>query len=1233
MAKGVLFDVAARIIEKADHLSGQEIGQLWGVKDEILKLGKRVSTIKAVLLDAEEGKQSNEVKEWLKRLNDAIYDADNLVDDISTEALRWEVMTRNTKAEQVRIFFSKSRQFAYGRKMGHKVKKMRERLDAMSRDMESFHFEERLVETHDRNRVRGKTLSPEIFVGREEDKQEIGKFLSDPNVEENVSILSIVGGGGIGKTALAKIIFDDEKEYFEQKIWVCVSDNFDVKIIVQKILEFAKKKRQENLEMKTLINDLKKEIQGKKCLLVLDDLWNEDPVKWLNLKNILVGVCARGSKVLVTTRNALVAKNVRSSHILFLKFLSPEDSWTLFKHMAFENGQEPRNSIMGYIGWRIALWCEGLPLFIKTIGGLLYFRNSEKEWVSFINNELSNLDTDKNGFLSILMLSYDNLPSYLKQCFTYCCLFPKDYKFHKPTLIQMWIAQEFIRSPGQNLELGHDYFMELLWRSFFQEVEKDERDNNILYFKIHDDMHDLVISVAKFDSKFFCSNEEINEKIHHVSFDGWLHSSSQIPISLFKARRIRTFLLPRQPDNPCKRLDKSTCIALVTNFKFIRLLDLHNLGIEIVPSSIEKMKHLRYLDLSYNEHIKMLPNSITKLQNLQTLKLTACTHLNSLPGEINRLVNLMYLEISGCVDLKSLPPGMDQLTKCDIVRQSAVAKDPRGSLLIELRHGIDAPLESDVANLKEKEHLQVLELRWIEDEVKERDAVYDEPSLQALGQYRNLEVLSIYRYWGVSFRSWRLPPTNLVELVFCGCKKLQYLPQLDQFPFLKVLELDSLLSMEYIEERDSNEISGRSLFQSLKELRLKYCPILKEWWPRRDSIMEVHDDHKSVGINTSTTSMTQNDLLPSFCHLSNLCILGCPKLTSMPLFPYLEKLELCHCSFEPLKQTICSTFANSSFPLSKLTSLEIGRMKEHLPKECLQNLGSLNYLLIYDCHGPLLQGIQHLTALKKLDICSSEVFDLPNDEIEEWQGLRSLNSLCLFQLLELKSLPLGLQHVTSLQKLMIDYCPSLNNIQDWIHNLTSLQSLEILQCPKLKSLPIGICGLTSLETLVVSKCPKFTSFPKDMSGLASLQVLNISEFISLTSLPEGIRDVTSLQTLDISKWHNLTSLPEWMGDLASLETLYISECPNLISLPEKMRGLTSLQTLCIEDCPKLLERCKKETGEDWHKIAHIPNLLRDRAGRKLGNSLSHHFIPISSSLSCSLFSLSIQYIYWRFNFS
>jgi hypothetical protein len=106
-----------------------------------------------------------------------------------------------------------------------------------------------------------------------------------------------------------------------------------------------------------------------------------------------------------------------------------------------------------------------------------------------------------------------------------------------------------------------------------------------------------------------------------VSFGDIVDSSSQIPNSLYKARRMRTFLLPSQPKYYSVRLDKSAYRRIVASFNFIRLLDLHSMGIKTIPSSIKKLKHLRYLDLSRN-FIKMLPNSIVKLHNLQTLKLS-----------------------------------------------------------------------------------------------------------------------------------------------------------------------------------------------------------------------------------------------------------------------------------------------------------------------------------------------------------------------------------------------------------------------------------------------------------------------------------------------------------------------------------------------------------------------------------------------------------------------------------
>ena len=134
-------------------------------------------------------------------------------------------------------------------------------------------------------------------------------YLLDSNIEENASILPIVGIGGVGKTTLAQLVFNEEKmqKHFDKKLWLFVSDDFDVKIIVEKILESAKGKKLENLEMNTLINDLQKEIDGKRYLLVLDDVWNDDSQKWDSLKSLLLSG-ERGSRILVTTREEKVAK-------------------------------------------------------------------------------------------------------------------------------------------------------------------------------------------------------------------------------------------------------------------------------------------------------------------------------------------------------------------------------------------------------------------------------------------------------------------------------------------------------------------------------------------------------------------------------------------------------------------------------------------------------------------------------------------------------------------------------------------------------------------------------------------------------------------------------------------------------------------------------------------------------------------------------------------------------------
>ncbi|XP_030962680.1 putative disease resistance protein RGA4 isoform X1 [Quercus lobata] len=1151
MAEGVLYDVAAGIIGKAGNLALKEIVLIWSLNDEITKLGETVSIIKAVLLDAEANQHKSEViKLWLKSLKDAMCDADDLLDEISTEALRREVMTRDKKAKEVRIFFSKSNQLAYGLRMGHKVKAMRERFDAIAAVRNKFGLEECPEERQVRYKARESYshVHAEAVIGREDDKKAIIRSLLNANAKENVLVLPIVGIGGLGKTAVAQLVFNDEeiKNYFELKLWVCVSDNFDVKIIVEKIMECVKNKKPKALEMNTLVNDLQKEINGKRYLLVLDDVWNEDLEKWLRLKDILMGG-ARGSGILLTTRIKMVAEIAQTMQPHLLKGLDEKQSWSLFKKMAFVEGEEPKSASFENIGKEILKKCGGVPLAIRTIGGLLSLKKSKKEWLSFKDNEFSKISQNNNGILPTLKLSYDYLPSHLNQCFAFCSIFPKDYEIEKSSLIYMWMAQGFITLYDKTKcpeDVGDEYFMDLLWRSFFQDVKEDGL-GNISQFKIHDLMHDVAIQATGSESTTIYSKEiDIDDKTHHVSFGDTLYSSSEIPISLSKARRIRTFLLPCQPKYGNINTDHSTCSEIIASFKFIRLLDLHNMGIKTIPSSIKKLKHLRYLDLSHNKAIEMLPNSIVKLYNLQTLKLSQCDNLKELPRDINKLVNLRFLEIDQfsrlrfvwddvCSGLTHMPNGLGQLTNLQTLSRFVISKgridsvprsygelkelnrlnELRGNLSIEnLKHGKDAALQYKDANLKEKQRLDRLNLNWVEEDIDEAGAGYNDMSLEDLQPHKNLKALSLKQYGGVRFPHWFLSLTNLVQFELDSCKKCQYLPPLDQLPSLKIIRLDRLDCLEHIS--DSERDNSDSLFYpSLEKLDILHCPNLKGWWRgRRDS-------------------------LPSFPRLSHLDIRDCPQLTSFPLFPYLESLWLINCSLKQSLErmminnktssgnlpSIASSSSSSSTivaPLSKLSYIEIENTEEALPEECLPNLISLRTLYLVKC--PLPQGIRYLTALQDLNVWKSEVVDLSNDWDEmEWQGLTTLLSLHFYDLPKLVSLPTGLQYVSSLQNLHIEECPSLIAIPEWICKLISLQSLLIWKCPNLESLPEGIGALTCLQKLDIWRCPK------------------------LESLPEGIGALTSLQALEIG------------------------------------------------GCPILLKRCKKQIGEDWHKISHIPNLYGD----------------------------------------
>jgi hypothetical protein len=623
--------------------------------------------------------------------------------------------------------------------MGHRIKAVRAKLNEIAEVKKSFSFTERTQLEH-RRREDTHSFVPETeVIGREDEKKDVKALLFDSNVKENVSIIPIVGIGGQGKTTLAQYVYNDEEvqRHFDMRLWTCVSDPFDVKTIVQKLIESATKKRPESLEIDSLQSLFREAISGKRYLLVLDDVWNENSNKWSDLKNLLVGGL-RGSKVLVTTRNEKVANITRTASTYFLGGLSESNSWDLFKKMAFKDGEELKNPKLAEIGREIVQKCARAPLAIRSIGSLLYLKNSEAEWLSFKNNELYKITQQDNVIFPILKLSYDHLPPHLKQCFAFCSLFPKDYEIEVEALIQLWTAQGFIHSSDRTIcleDVGHEYFMELLWRSFFQNIRRNEY-GDIESCKMHDLIHDLAQFVA--GDECLISNPDavkVVERTRHVTFDS-LNSLWDIPTHLLKADRLRTLLL-RPPGYAYLELElnwnKRVYYTLITSFKCLRALNLSRSNIQEVPNSIGKLKHLRYLDLSWNYGIKLLPASITKLQNLQTLILEVCTGLKELPEDTRNLISLRHLSLYGCYNLTHMPHGLGKLTALQTLsiyslgkKESSVPKQKgglgdldgldelRGSLCIMgLKHLRSSPLEARAANLERKQYLRKLELKWL----------------------------------------------------------------------------------------------------------------------------------------------------------------------------------------------------------------------------------------------------------------------------------------------------------------------------------------------------------------------------------------------------------------------------------------------------------------------------------------------------------------------------------------
>ncbi|XP_025635488.1 putative disease resistance RPP13-like protein 1 [Arachis hypogaea] len=545
-----------------------------------------------------------------------------------------------------------------------------------------------------------------------------------------------------------------------------------------------------------LQQDLKEKLLGKKFFIVLDDVWSEDADKWNSFITPFQHG-RKGSTILLTTRKVNVGSGIQNCNSYPLEKLSDDYCWSIFADNVFFpklNG----SSDLERIGRKIVEKCDGLPLAAETLGSFLRAKHDAREWNKILSSNILQIPTIENKVMSSLLTSYYHLPTYLKQCFIYCSLFPKDYYFDKDELILLWMAEDLLppqRRRESLEEIGCKCFDELVSRLFFRKIQFHHN-----YFVMDDILHELAIHLA---GEFHCNlenlgeNEEIKIQTRYLSF-GMLNSRN----SIAKLENLTTSLCVD---------DLFSMESIASNLKNLRVLSFCKL--DVLPEIIGELIRLRYLNLSWT-NIKTLPESLCNLYNLQTLMLYECTKLTMLPSGMHKLVKLRHLdhEDNGIQEVGGLA-------------------NLHGSFEIKKLENVVDVSQGRSARIIDKTHIDELCLEWSSAANVVQNTETERDILESLQAHDDLKVLKIKGYKGTTFPDWlgHSAFTNMtsVSLVSCNnCFKLPSLGELSSLKSLRIERFDQLRSigMELYKNEGDHHSSHIPPFPSLETLEFHDMP-------------------------------------------------------------------------------------------------------------------------------------------------------------------------------------------------------------------------------------------------------------------------------------------------------------------------------------------------------------------------------------------------------------------------
>ncbi|KAJ1700010.1 hypothetical protein LUZ63_008522 [Rhynchospora breviuscula] len=421
---------------------------LYGVRDQIELVKLQLHQMQCFLKDADSKQKKDErVKGWVQNIRDVAYETEDAIDTYLCEIApsQWNGVGVFKKCALKPVELSARH------RLGEKISMIQMKLKLISEGRTTFGIENLGDERSETKAVAKGAVNNddcEIIGFQDAERSLITQLVASVS-DHRRRVVSIVGQGGLGRTTLARKIYNSKevKEHFEITLWLTVSSDFKIIDIlkegIRKLRSVDHKEKESNGQF--LLEEMKNILEAKRYLVVLDDVWG------MNFYDMFRKALPDGdnsSRVLMTSRSLDVVKRADPGSMPYkLHFLNDDESLKLLFSKAFPHENAASSCHVGpdliHVAKNLARLCGGLPLALVVVGLLSVRDPTYDNW----NRCLQTMDWQSDGVecIEVLITSYQDLPTFLKPCFLYFACFPEDYEIHKGPLLRMWIAEGFIQ--------------------------------------------------------------------------------------------------------------------------------------------------------------------------------------------------------------------------------------------------------------------------------------------------------------------------------------------------------------------------------------------------------------------------------------------------------------------------------------------------------------------------------------------------------------------------------------------------------------------------------------------------------------------------------------------------------------------------------------------------------------------------------------------------------------------